>query len=110
MSNELLGKALSLSRNEQYRLAFQIAENIGCEITKPLPRETIIALIHEHYDPEPKDWPRHRGWDDGTGDIADKIIAAFQHAVQTVETCPECGLKADTLLHKFCTRRYCHTR
>jgi hypothetical protein len=77
-------------------------------------REEIIALIREHYDPEPKDWPRHRGWDDGTGDIADKIIAAFQQVggetVQAVETCPECGLKADTLLQKFCTHRYCPTR
>jgi len=108
-------------------------------------REQIIALIHEHYDPEPRDWPRHRGWDDGTGEIADKIIAAFQQAGtdtapsvekleelkrsghddmqiamytrgfreangSPVEKCPECGLKADTLLHKFCTHRYCPTR
>lgn len=74
-------------------------------------RDDIIALIHEHYDPEPRDWPRHRGWDDGTGDIADRIIAAFQQAdgkhEQAAETCPECGLKADTMLHKFCTHRYC---
>ncbi len=77
-------------------------------------RDDIISLIREHYDPEPKDWPRHRGWDDGAGDIADKIMAAFQQADvkadQAVETCPECGILADTMLHRFCTHRYCPTR
>lgn len=77
-------------------------------------RDEIINLIHEHYDPEPRDWPRHRGWDDGTGDIADQILAAFQKdggsSDQTVETCRKCGLKADTLLHKFCTHQDCPSR
>jgi hypothetical protein len=77
-------------------------------------REEIINLVREHYDPEPRDWPRHRGWDDGTGDIADKIIAAFQQVpdktAQTVVTCPECGILADTMLHRFCTHRDCPTR
>ena len=73
-------------------------------------RDEIIGLIREHYDPEPKDWPRHRGWDDGAGEIADKILSLFNPVVNPVEGCPECGLKADTLLHKFCTHRYCPTR
>lgn len=77
-------------------------------------RDEIIALIRDGYDPEPKDWPRHRGWDDGAGDIAEKIIAAFQHSddetTTTVETCPRCNLKADSLLHKFCTHRNCPVR
>lgn len=38
-------------------------------------RDDIISLIREHYDPEPRDWPRHRGWDDGADDIADQIMA-----------------------------------
>lgn len=39
-------------------------------------RNEIIALIHEHYDPVPKDWPHHRrnDWDDGTGEIADRVL------------------------------------
>ena len=41
-----------------------------------LTRQEIIDLIHTHYDPMPSDWPaRHRGWDDGAGEIADKILA-----------------------------------
>jgi hypothetical protein len=47
----------------------------GVKPQGPITREEIIALIHEHYDPEPKDWPRHRGWDDGAGDIADAILS-----------------------------------
>lgn len=39
-------------------------------------RDQIIELIRTQYDPEPKDWPRHRGWDDGAGEIADAILAA----------------------------------
>lgn len=41
----------------------------------PLTRQEIIDLIRNDYDPVPSDWPRHRGWDDGAGDIADKILA-----------------------------------
>lgn len=62
-------------------------------------RDEIIALIREHYDPEPRDWPRHRGWDDGAGEIADKILG-----LPAVEECPLCKLKASSLLHRFCTR------
>lgn len=69
-------------------------------------RQAIIDLVREHYDPEPKDWPRHRGWDDGAEKIADEILKLLS----PVEECPSCGLKADTLLHKFCTHRYCPTR
>lgn len=69
-------------------------------------RQAIIDLVREHYDPEPKDWPRHRGWDDGAEKIADEIL----RLLNPVEACPECGLKADTLLHKFCNHRYCPTR
>jgi len=78
----------------------------GVKAKAPITREEIITLIREHYDPEPKDWPRHRGWDDAAGDIADKILAGLD----LVEKCQECGLKADALLHKFCTHRYCPTR
>ncbi|CEG08759.1 hypothetical protein BN961_02177 [Afipia felis] len=77
-------------------------------------KNKIIALIREGFDPEPNDWPRHRGWDDGAGEIAEKIIAVFQHSggetTQTVETCPRCNLKADSLLHKFCTHSQCPIR
>ena len=82
-------------------------------------RDEIVALIREHYDPEPKDWPRHRGWDDGAGDVADKILSGFKQSGfkqrdektdQAVETCPECGILADTMLHRFCTHRYCPAR
>ncbi len=80
-------------------------------------RGDIIDLIREHYDPEPKDWPRHRGWDDGAEKIADEILKLsvlrgleVARMLNPVEACPECGLKADTLLHKFCTHRYCPTR
>jgi hypothetical protein len=38
-------------------------------------RDEIISLIRSKYDPQPDDWPRHRGWDDGAGDIADAILA-----------------------------------
>lgn len=77
-------------------------------------KNKIIALIRDGFDPEPNDWPRHRGWDDGAGEIAEKIIAVFQHSggetTQTVETCPRCNLKADSLLHKFCTHSQCPIR
>ena len=72
-------------------------------------RDEIIVLIQEHYDPMPRDWPaRHRGWDDGTGDIADKIISRM--VTRPVENCSKCGLKADSMLHKFCTRQECPVR
>lgn len=67
-------------------------------------RDEIIDLIRSKYDPEPKDWPRHRGWDDGAGDIADEILGPV------VEECPLCKLKASTMLHKFCTRGECPIR
>ncbi len=42
-------------------------------------RDEIIMLIQEHYDPAPKGWPaRHRGWDDGSGYIADTILSKMQ--------------------------------
>jgi hypothetical protein len=44
-------------------------------------RDEIIELIRAQYDPEPHDWPRHRGWDDGAGEIAD-IICASQEALE----------------------------
>ncbi len=37
--------------------------------------DEIAALIREKYDPEPNDWPRHRGWDDGANEIAAEILA-----------------------------------
>lgn len=63
-------------------------------------RDEIIAMIREKYDPEPRDWPRHRGWDDGAGDIADAILAD----PKTLSECPLCKLKASSGLHRFCTR------
>lgn len=69
-------------------------------------RAEIIDLIREHYDPEPKDWPRHRGWDDGAGDIADKILSR----IASPEACPKCKLRADSMLHKFCTHGECPIR
>ena len=47
-------------------------------------RDSIISLIQETYDPVPKDWPRHirNDWDDGTGEIADKIIGTFRKTLK----------------------------
>lgn len=74
-------------------------------------RDNIIALIREHYDPEPKDWPRHRGWDDGAGDIADKILGQMvERPVADMWECPKCGLKAKTSVHRFCTYSFCPPR
>jgi hypothetical protein len=40
-------------------------------------RETIIDLIREHHDPMPSHWHAREvdNWDDGTGFIADAILA-----------------------------------
>jgi hypothetical protein len=38
-------------------------------------RQWIIDLVRDLFDPTPKDWPRHRGWDDGAEDIADAVLA-----------------------------------
>lgn len=71
-------------------------------------RDEIVALIREKYDPEPKDWPRHRGWDDGAGDIADRLLRQMiPNPVMAMSECPQCGLKAETLEHRFCTQEPC---
>ncbi len=71
-------------------------------------RDEIIALIREHYDPEPKDWPRHRGWDDGTEEIADRILRRMvPNPVMAMSSCPQCGLKAESMEHRFCTLEPC---
>ena len=49
-------------------------------------RELIIQLIRDEYDPQPNDWPRHRGWDDGAGRIADAILTT----VEVTRHCPNC--------------------
>lgn len=79
----------------------------GVKAKSFISRDEIIALIHENYDPEPKDWPRHRGWDDGAGDIADKILSRI---VEQPNQCPKCGLKAESMLHRFCTHKDCPPR
>lgn len=40
-------------------------------------RDEIIALIRELYDPIPDDWTPP-GWDDGTGEIADRILSKME--------------------------------
>jgi hypothetical protein len=69
-------------------------------------RDEIIALVREHYDPMPKDWPRHRwsDWDDGTGEIADRILQMAPNPAMSLSECPLCKLKASSGLHRFCTR------
>ncbi len=55
---------------EECQVAFR-----GVKPSGPLTREEIINLIRIDYDPIPSDWPRHRGWDDGAEEIADKILS-----------------------------------
>jgi hypothetical protein len=90
---------------EECQVAFR-----GVKVKVGITREEIIALVHEHYDPEPKDWPRHRGWDDGAGDIANRILARMGGSSESGEKCPRCGLKAESMLHKFCTHADCPPR
>jgi hypothetical protein len=43
-------------------------------------RQEIIDLIHNEYDPAPNHWrAKERGWDDGSGRIADAVM---QHIEQ----------------------------
>lgn len=53
-------------------------------------RDEIIEMIRTEYDPEPNDWPRHRGWDDGAGAIADAILAAQAPLEAQVALLKEC--------------------
>lgn len=53
-------------------------------------RDQIIELIRTQYDPEPNDWPRHRGWDDGAGEIADAILAVQEPLEAQVALLKEC--------------------
>lgn len=53
-------------------------------------RNAIIELIRTKYDPEPNDWPRHRGWDDGAGEIADAILAVQEPLEAQVALLKEC--------------------
>lgn len=57
---------------EECQVAFR-----GVKPKGPITRDEIIELVRVTYDPVPHDWPRHRrnDWDDGTGEIADKILA-----------------------------------
>ena len=50
-----------------------------------LTQDNIIQLIRTKYDPEPNDWPRHRGWDDGAQDIAAEIMAKFDAAIAAIK-------------------------
>jgi hypothetical protein len=79
----------------------------GVKPKAAMSREEIVILVRETYDPEPKDWPRHRGWDDGAGDIADKILSRM---TAPSEACSKCGIKADSMLHRFCTHGECPVR
>lgn len=92
----------------------------------PMTRDEIIELIDSMFDPVPADWPRHRGWDDGAGDIADQILARFgqpnpdagkaRNALRPINPiklfgkCPLCGLTPERGLHRFCTRGGCPVR
>lgn len=101
----------------------------GCASLQPRPmtRQEIIELICQRFEPCPSDWPRHRGWDDHAGEIADEILASFGAGPEPVfhqpptepdpwavrtslnpdllkGECPLCKLKASTGLHRFCTR------
>lgn len=49
----------------------------GLKAQGPITCDEIVSLIREKYDPEPSDWPRHRGWDDGAKEIADAILARW---------------------------------
>lgn len=46
----------------------------GVKAKAPVTRDEIISMIRDGYDPIPADWPRHRGWDDGAEEIADKLM------------------------------------
>jgi hypothetical protein len=71
-------------------------------------RQTLIDLIRQNYDPEPRDWPRHRGWDDGVEDIAEAILACMvAKPASECSRCPKCGLEAATMLHRLCTKQAC---
>lgn len=71
-------------------------------------RDEIIALVREFYDPEPRDWPRHRGWDDGTGEIADRLLRRMiPNPVMAMTECPKCGIRADSFAYRFCTMQPC---
>ena len=47
-------------------------------------RSEIIDLVRATYDPVPRDWPHHRrrDWDDGTGEIADKIVGGLHDVLK----------------------------
>jgi hypothetical protein len=77
--------------------------------------DEIVNLIRDSYDPIPHDWPRHRAWDDGADEIADKILESFGqkrpiNPIKLFEKCPSCGLTPDRGLHRFCTRGECPVR
>ncbi|SDC09099.1 hypothetical protein SAMN05216337_1001230 [Bradyrhizobium brasilense] len=96
----------------------------------PMTRQEIIDLISQTFDAVPSDWPRHRGWDDNAGDIADTILARFgqpnpeagkeRNALPSLaeapnpnkllDKCPACGITPERGLHRFCTRGECPVR
>ncbi len=54
---------------EECAIAFR-----GVKLQSPMTCDEIVELIRSKYDPEPPDWPRHRGWDDGAKEIARTIL------------------------------------